>query len=110
MIQDDVAKVLVSEEEIEKKCKELAQQIEAEYQKKGQVPIIVGLLKGSVPFMAELIKYFTFDCEIDFMKVSSYEGTRSIGDVRIDMDMTLSTKGRPILLVEDIIDTGRTLV
>ena len=110
MIQDDVAKVLVSEEEIEKKCKELAQQIEADYQKKGQVPIIVGLLKGSVPFMAELIKYFTFDCEIDFMKVSSYEGTRSIGDVRIDMDMTLSTKGRPILLVEDIIDTGRTLV
>ena len=52
MIQDDVAKVLVSEAEIENKCKELAQQIEADYVKKGQVPIIVGLLKGSVPFMA----------------------------------------------------------
>lgn len=110
MIRDDVAKILVNEEEIEHKCSELAQQIEADYKAEGEIPIIVGLLKGSVPFMAELIKYFTFECEIDFMKVSSYQGTRSIGDVRIDMDMSLSTKGRKILLVEDIIDTGRTLV
>lgn len=110
MIEDDISKVLVTEEQIEKRCKELAHQIEADYDKRGQVPIIVGLLKGSVPFMSELIKSFTFPCEIDFMKVSSYEGTHSIGDVRIDMDMTLSSKGRPLLVVEDIVDSGRTLV
>lgn len=59
--------------------------------------------------MAELIKRFTFPCEIDFMSVSSYDGTESIGDVKIDKDMELSSKERAILLVEDIVDTGRTL-
>lgn len=73
------------------------------------MPIVVGLLRGSVPFMAELIKRFTFPCEIDFMSVSSYDGTESIGDVKIDKDMELSSKERAILLVEDIVDTGRTL-
>ncbi|MBB5183392.1 hypoxanthine phosphoribosyltransferase [Catenisphaera adipataccumulans] len=110
MVQDDILKVLVTEEEIEQRCVELAEQIEADYQKEGTVPVVVGLLKGSVPFMAELIKRFKFPCEIDFMKVSSYDGTESIGDVRIDLDMQISAKERPILLVEDIVDTGRTLV
>lgn len=110
MIQDDIQKVLVTEEEIEKRCVELAQQIEADYKKTGQTPVVVGLLKGSIPFMAELIKRFESPVEIDFMKVSSYDGTESIGDVRIDLDMQISAKERPILLVEDIIDTGRTIV
>lgn len=110
MIHDDIQKVLVTEEEIEKRCVELAQQIEADYKKTGQTPIVVGLLKGSISFMAELIKRFESPIEIDFMKVSSYEGTESIGDIRIDLDMRISAKERPILLVEDIIDTGRTLV
>ncbi len=108
-INQDVEKVLISEEEIEKRCVELAEQIQQDYENEGTVPIIVGLLRGSVPFMAELIKRFTFPCEIDFMSVSSYDGTESIGDVRIDKDMDLSSKGRDILLVEDIVDTGRTL-
>lgn len=59
--------------------------------------------------MAELMKRFTMPVEIAFMKVSSYQGTKSIGDVRIDMDMDLSTVNRDVLLVEDIVDTGRTL-
>ena len=100
MISDDILKVLLNEEQIEKRCVELAEQIESDYEKLHAVPIVVGLLKGSVPFMAELIKRFTFDCEIDFMSVSSYDGTESIGDVRIEKD---------ILVVEDIVDTGRTL-
>ena len=110
MISQDIEKILLTEEEIEERCVQLAQQIEADYNEKGETPIIVGLLKGSVPFMAELIKRFTFPCEIDFMSVSSYEGTESIGDVRIDKDMDLSCKNRSILVVEDIVDTGRTLV
>ena len=109
MISQDIQKVLIEETQINERCKELAAQIEADYQKRGQVPVIVGLLKGSVPFMAELIKRFTFPCEIDFMSVSSYDGTESIGDVRIDKDMDLSCKGREVLIVEDIVDTGRTL-
>lgn len=109
MVNDDILKVLFSEEEIAKRCTELAAQIEADYVKDNVQPLIVGLLKGSVPFMAELMKRFTIPCEIDFMSVSSYEGTHSLGDVRIDKDMDLSSNAKSILLVEDIIDTGRTL-
>ena len=109
MICKDIERVLLSEETIAARCVELAKQIEADYEEKNQIPVIVGLLKGSVPFMAELMKRFTFPCEIDFMSVSSYAGTESIGDVRIMKDMDLSCKDRPILLVEDIVDTGRTL-
>ena len=109
MISSDIEKVLLTEEQIEQRCSELAQQIERDYEEEGTVPIIVGLLKGSIPFMAELIKRFTFPCEIDFMSVSSYDGTESIGDVRIEKDMDLSTKSRSVLVVEDIVDTGRTL-
>lgn len=110
MISNDIEKILVSQEAITKRCKELAVQIEADYNAIGEVPIVVGLLKGSVPFMSELMKYFTFPCELEFMKVSSYDGTESIGDVRIDLDMMTSAKNKYILLVEDIVDTGRTLV
>ena len=72
MISNDIEKILVSQEAITKRCKELAAQIEADYNAIGEVPIVVGLLKGSVPFMSELMKYFTFPCELEFMKVSSY--------------------------------------
>ncbi len=75
MISQDIETVLLTEEQIEKRCVELAKQIEDDYNKEGEVPIVVGLLRGSVPFMAELIKRFTFPCEIDFMSVSSYDGT-----------------------------------
>ena len=77
MIAQDIEKILLSEEEIGNRCVELAHQIEADYKESGDTPIIVGLLKGSVPFMAELIKRFEFPCEIDFMSVSSYDGTES---------------------------------
>ena len=109
MINQDIEKVLLTEEQIADRCRELAAQIQADYTAAGKEPIIVGLLKGSVPFMAELMKRFTMPVEIAFMKVSSYQGTKSVGDVRIDMDMDLSTKDRDVLLVEDIVDTGRTL-
>ena len=105
----DVKKVLVSSEEIEQRCKELGAQITKDYLELGEVPILVSLLKGSVPFLAKLMPYIDLDVEIDFMDVSSYEGTESIGDVRIIKDLDRSIKGESILLVEDIVDTGRTL-
>ncbi len=108
MLMDDVKEVLISQDEITQRCKELGEEISRDY--KYTVPIIVGLLKGSVPFMAELIKYITIDVELEFMAVSSYSGTESMGDVRILKDLDRSIKDRDVLVVEDIVDTGNTLL
>lgn len=107
MFADNVEKVLISEEEIVSRCKELGAQISKDYE--GKDPIIIGLLKGSVPFMAELIKNITIDCEMEFMAVSSYSGVESMGDVKIVKDLDRSIKGENVLIVEDIVDTGKTL-
>lgn len=108
-ISNDIGQILLTEEQIEKRCQELADEIEKVYLEKGVTPIVVGLLKGSVPFMSELIKNFKQPIEIDFMSVSSYDGTESVGDVKINKDMDLSTRNKHVLIVEDIVDTGRTL-
>lgn len=105
----DIKKVLISEAEIEQRSSELGKQISADYAATNQVPLLVAMLKGAVPFLTKLAKYIDLDIEMDFMAVSSYEGTESIGDVRILKDLDRSIKGTPILLVEDIVDTGRTL-
>lgn len=107
MLADNVEKVLISEKEIVDRCRELGAQISKDYE--GKQPMIIGLLKGSVPFMAELIKYITVECEIDFMAVSSYSGTESMGDVKIVKDLDHSIKGMDVLVIEDIVDTGKTL-
>lgn len=104
----NIKKVLVNHDEIVKRSKELALEIEEAY-KDQESPLLVALLKGSIPFLAELIKWLEIDVEVDFMDVSSYEGTESVGDVRILKDLDQSIKGDNILLVEDIIDTGKTL-
>ncbi len=105
----DVKKILISEEEIVKRCEELGRQITADYEEKQEAPLLVGLLKGSVPFLAELIKHIDMDIMFDFMDVSSYEGTQSVGNIRVIKDLDSSINGVSILLVEDIVDTGRTL-
>lgn len=109
MISEVIKEVLISEEVINQKCCELAQEIEKYYRELNEEPLIVGLLKGSVPFMAEIMKRFSIPCEIDFMQVSSYVGTKSVGDIRIKKDLDGSCDGKCVLIVEDIIDTGRTL-
>ena len=104
----NVARILVSEEEIIRRSEELGKQITEDY-KDQKAPILVALLKGSVPFLAELIKHIDLDIEYEFMDVSSYEGTESIGDIRIIKDLDRSVRGENVLLVEDIVDTGKTL-
>lgn len=106
---DVVEKVLVTQEEIMKRCAEMGKQISEDYMNKKEIPLVVGLLKGSVPFMAEIIKHIDLEIQIDFMDVSSYEGTESLGNIRIVKDLDCSVNNLSILLVEDIVDTGRTL-
>lgn len=103
-----VERILVSEEEIIQRSAALGKQISEDYKGK-KAPVLVALLKGSVPFLAELIKHIDLDIEFDFMDVSSYDGTESIGDIKIIKDLDRSIRGENVILVEDIIDTGRTL-
>ncbi|MBM7314358.1 hypoxanthine phosphoribosyltransferase [Streptococcus suis] len=108
MLEKDIKKVLITEEEIAAKCKELGKVLTEDYA--GKNPILVGILKGSIPFMAELIKHIDTHIETDYMVVSSYHGgTESSGTVKIIKDLDNSVAGRDILFIEDIIDTGRTL-
>ncbi len=100
--------VLVTEEEVNKRIKELGEQISREYA--GKELHMIGILKGSVFFMCELAKRITVPVTLDFMQVSSYgDGTKSSGVVRLSKDLDESLEGKDVLIVEDIIDSGRTL-
>lgn len=103
-------KILINQEEIVERSKQLAKEISEKYAKTDKPLILIALLKGSVPFLAELMKHMSIDIEIDFMDVSSY-GTNmeSTRDIRILKDLDRSIKEHPIVIVEDIVDTGRTL-
>ena len=101
----DIDRILVTEEEIIKKSKEIAKQISEDY--KDNPPICIGLLKGSVPFLAELTRNITIDVEIDYMDVSSYSGTKQ-ADVRIIKDLETPVRDKEVLVIEDIVDSGKT--
>lgn len=107
-MNQDIEKVLIGEAKIQSKIREIAAILTEEY--KDRFPLVVGVLKGALPFMADLIKNMDTYLEIDFMDVSSYHGgTVSSGEVKILKDLDTSVEGRDILIVEDIIDSGLTL-
>ncbi|MFU0824378.1 hypoxanthine phosphoribosyltransferase [Clostridium sp.] len=105
---NDIEKVLFTEEEIAEKVKEMGKKISEDY--KGKDLILVGVLKGSVPFMAELMKRIEIPCSMDFMAVSSYgDSTETSGVVRIIKDLDFEIENKHVLIVEDIVDSGITL-
>jgi hypoxanthine phosphoribosyltransferase len=108
LLSNDIEKVLISEEEIQAKVKQLGAELTEEY--KDTFPLFVGVLKGAMPFMSDLIKRVDTHLEIDFMDVSSYgKSTVSSGEVKIVKDLDTSVEGRDVLIIEDIIDSGLTL-
>lgn len=107
-MNNSIKKVLLDEETIQKRVKELADQISHDYKDEGVM--FIGILKGSIAFMADLMKAMSIDIQIDFMAVSSYgASTKSTGVVRILKDLDADIKDKNILIIEDIIDTGTTL-
>ena len=107
-MKNDIAKILISEQELADKVNELGAQISKDYE--GKNLMMVSVLKGSVVFMADLMRAITINASIDFMSVSSYgSGTKTSGVVRIIKDLEDDLTGRDILIVEDILDSGMTL-
>lgn len=102
-----IERVLISREEIEREVSRIGRQISEDYE--GKDPIFVGVLKGCFIFMADLMRHLTIDCSMDFMAVSSYQGTTSTGAVKINKDLGCLIEGRHLILVEDILDSGVTL-
>ncbi|SHM68645.1 hypoxanthine phosphoribosyltransferase [Caldanaerovirga acetigignens] len=106
---EDIKEILISEEEIKKKLKELGKRITEDYRDKKDI-LLVGVLKGAVLFIADLIRHIDLPLQVDFMAVSSYgASTESSGVVRILKDLDENIEGKNILIVEDIIDSGLTL-
>ncbi|UOQ91371.1 hypoxanthine phosphoribosyltransferase [Halobacillus shinanisalinarum] len=107
-MHSEIEKILISEEEIQEKCKEIGAQLTEEYN--GHFPLAIGVLKGAMPFMGDLLKRVETHLEMDFMDVSSYNGgMRSSGEVKIVKDLDTQVEGRDLLIIEDIIDSGLTL-
>lgn len=107
-MEKDIEKILVSEEEIQAKIREIAARLTEDYT--DRFPLAIGVLKGAMPFMADILKRVDTYLEMDFMDVSSYgKGMVSSGEVKILKDLDTSVEGRDILIIEDIIDSGLTL-
>lgn len=108
-IDPRIDKILFTKEELEKKIYELSNWVNQTYANSSEL-IVVGLLKGCLPFYAQLIKNINIDLITDFMIASSYDGTlKSSGNVKIILDLVTNIEGKDVLLVEDIVDTGRTI-
>ena len=107
MMEQDIQEILFSQAALERRVKELAGELRRDYAHKA--PLVVGILRGSFVFMADLVRHSDFPLTLDFMAASSYHGAQSSGKVNIQLDLHDDIAGRDVLLVEDILDTGNTL-
>ena len=106
-MEKDIQEILLTEEQIKTRIAELGKELTADYA--GKDPIIVGVLKGVVVFYADMIREIKTHCEMDFMWISSYAGTNSTGKMEVKRDIASDIKGRHVLILEDIYDTGNSL-
>ncbi len=107
MMEQDIERILITEEQIHNKIEELGQILTKEYA--GKDPVIVGVLKGVVIFYADMIRRIRVPCQMDFMWLSSYSGTDSTGRTIVRQDLKADIQGRHVLILEDIFDTGNSL-
>lgn len=108
MMHKDCERIMLTEEQLRTRVKEIAQEVDERYQ--GKRPLVVGILKGSIIFYSDFIRHLTCPVELDFMAVSSYgSGSVSSGKLKIKKDLDRDVKGRDVIVVEDIIDSGFTL-
>ena len=106
-MEQNIQKVLLSEEQIQNKIRELGQILSEEYADKD--PVFVGVLKGVVIFYADMVRQIRIPCQFDFMWISSYKGTNSTGQMEVKRDVSADLKGRHVVILEDIYDTGNSL-
>ena len=106
-MERDIQKILLTEEQIQAKIRELGEILTEEYKDKD--PVVVGVLKGVVVFYADMIRHIKVPCQMDFMWISSYAGTNSTGQMQVRRDVSCDIKGRHVLILEDIYDTGNSL-
>ena len=106
-MEKDIQSVLISEEDLKAKVKEIGAKISEDYE--GKEPIFVGVLKGCFVFMSDLVRSVSINCSMDFMAVSSYSGTKTTGAVKINKDLSEDICGKDVIIVEDILDSGITL-
>lgn len=106
-MHNDIQKILLTEEQIKNRIDELGEILTREYADKN--PVIVGVLKGVVVFYADMLRKIDVPCQIDFMWISSYAGTSTTGNMELKRDISSDIKGRHVLILEDIFDTGNSL-
>lgn len=106
-MHQDIKEVLITEQQLQNRIMELAAQLNVENADKD--PIFIGVMKGVVMFFGDMVKRITVPCQIDFMWISSYEGTESTGNMVVKKDISSDIKGRHVVILEDIFDTGNSL-
>ena len=106
-MEENIKEIMLTEEQIQTRIAELGKILSEDYRDKD--PVIIGVLKGVVVFYADMVRKITVPCQMDFMWISSYEGTESTGSVVVKRDIGTDIKGRHVLILEDIFDTGNSL-
>ena len=107
-MHDDIKEILLTEEQIKARIQELGRELLRDYRDKN--PVFVGVLKGVVVFYADMIRAYDAPCQLDFMWLSSYKGTQSTGQMMVRQDISADLTGRHVVILEDILDTGRSLL